>query len=99
MPESSTTLYQALLKLKSEAECIAFFQDLCTPAEITAMTERWRVAQLLHQESFSYRDIHEKTGVSLTTIGRVARFLTQETYQGYRLLLDRLPFEKVSEPS
>jgi TrpR-related protein YerC/YecD len=98
MPKPSTTLYQALLKLKSEEECIAFFHDLCTPTEIIAMTERWRVAQLLDEDNFSYREIHEKTGVSLTTIGRVARFLTQETYQGYRLLLDRAT-SNISEPS
>ena len=97
MPHSSPTLYQALLRLKSEEECIAFFKDLCTPAEIAAMTERWKVAQLLAQDNFSYREIHKQTGVSLTTIGRVARFLTQETYKGYRLLLDRTLNKNTSE--
>jgi len=53
MPKSSATLYQALLKLKSEEECAAFFRDLCTPAEIIAMTERWRIAQLLDEDNFS----------------------------------------------
>jgi uncharacterized protein YerC len=37
----------------------------------------------------SYRDIHALTGVSVTTIGRVARFLQQESFRGYRLVLDR----------
>lgn len=83
------TLYHAILALQSLEECTAFFQDLCTPAEIAAMKERWRVAQLLDQKMLSYREIHQETGVSLATIGRVARFLTQETYQGYRLILDR----------
>lgn len=88
--EAETALYQALMHLKTVEEYAAFFHDLCTPAEITAMSERWRVAQLLDQQQMSYRDIHGKTGISLATIGRVARFLTQEAYQGYRLVLDRL---------
>jgi TrpR-related protein YerC/YecD len=83
-------LYQAILQLKTVEECASFFRDLCTPAELSAMSERWRVAQLLDQQELSYREIHDKTGVSLATIGRVARFLTQESYHGYRLVLDRL---------
>jgi TrpR-related protein YerC/YecD len=90
MRETDISLYQALLQLKTTEECMAFFHDLCTPAEITAMNERWRVAQLLDQQQLSYREIHKKTGISLATIGRVARFLSQESYQGYRLVLDKL---------
>lgn len=83
-------LYQGVLKLKTADECASFFHDLCTPAELTAMSERFRVAKLLDEQKLSYREIHQQTGVSLATIGRVARFLTQEAYQGYRLVLDRL---------
>ena len=36
----------------------------------------------------AYREIHERTGVSVTTIGRVARFLAQGN-GGYRLAADR----------
>lgn len=88
--EIEQALYRALLLLKTEEEYAAFFRDLCTPAEITALCERFRVAQLLDEKALSYREIHSKTKVSLATIGRVARFLTQESYQGYRLVLDRL---------
>ena len=88
--KAETALYQAILQLKTLQECTSFFHDLCTSAELSAMSERWRVAQLLDQKELSYREIHDKTGVSLATIGRVARFLTQEAYQGYRLVLDRL---------
>lgn len=93
-PDAENALYQALLQLKTADEYASFFHDLCTPAEITAMSERWRVAQLLDDQQLSYRDIHGKTGVSLATIGRVARFLTQEAYQGYRLVLDRVKKRK-----
>ena len=88
--ECEADLYRAILQLKTIEECSSFFHDLCTPAELNAMSERWRVAKLLNEHGYSYREIHEKTGVSLATIGRVARFLTQETYQGYQLVLDRL---------
>ena len=83
-------LYKALLKLNSVEECHAFFHDLCTPAEIHAMAERWQIAELLFSEDFSYRELHERTGSSLTTIGRVARFLKEEHYQGYMMILKRL---------
>ncbi len=83
-------LYQAILALKTGKELQAFFHDLCTPAEITAMADRFWVAKLLDQGNLSYREIHQQTAVSLATIGRVARFLSQEPYKGYRLALDRL---------
>ena len=63
--------------------------DLCTPAEMRALAERWRVAQMLADGEKSYREISAETGVSTTTIGRVARFLKDEPHGGYRLLLDR----------
>ncbi len=64
--------------------------DLCTPAEIRTLAERWHVARLLDATDLSYREIHEATGVSTTTIVRVARFLRQEPNRGYRATLDAL---------
>jgi uncharacterized protein YerC len=52
------------------------------------MVDRWRVAQLLDQ-GYSYRDIREMTEVSVTTIGRVARFMDLGA-GGYRTALDRI---------
>jgi len=85
-----TGLYEALTQLKTAAEMQRFLVDLCTPAEVRALSERWQVAQLLDQTDMSYRDISAQTGVSTTTIGRVARFLKDEPHQGYRIVLDRL---------
>lgn len=84
------SLSEALLMLKSSSECSNFLKDLCTPQELSAIKERWRVCQLLDRCDLSYREIHELTGVSLATIGRVARFLREESYGGYRLILERL---------
>ncbi len=89
MDSSEDQLYQAILGLKNVEECRMFFKDLCTPKEIKDMKDRLMVAKLLSKKDLSYREIHDKTGVSLTTITRVARFLTQESYQGYNLVLSR----------
>jgi TrpR-related protein YerC/YecD len=81
-------LYRAILSLRSEAECEQFFSDLCTPAEIEALVDRWAVVGYL-KDGLPYRRIHELTGVSVTTIGRVARFLTAGN-GGYQTVLKRL---------
>jgi TrpR-related protein YerC/YecD len=83
-------LIEALLSLTSPDECRRFLRDICTPKEIADLSDRWCVARLLEEGKYSYRDIHELTGVSVTTIGRVARFLQQENFQGYRLVIERM---------
>ncbi|MCF6220616.1 MAG: YerC/YecD family TrpR-related protein [Robiginitomaculum sp.] len=82
-------LAEALFAAKDAAELERFLVDLCTPAELRALSERWHVAILLDKGELSYRDINAQTGVSTTTIGRVARFLNEEPHQGYRAILDR----------
>ena len=81
-------LCAALLTPRDAAEMAKLLADLCTPAEIHSLAERWHVARLLDTTDLSYRDIHDATGVSTTTIVRVARFLRQEPHQGYRRALD-----------
>jgi len=82
-------LCRALLAPGTAEEMARLLADLCTPAEVRSLAERWHVAQLLDQGELSYREIHDATGVSTTTIVRVARFLRQERHGGYRLALDR----------
>ncbi|MCB1555018.1 MAG: DNA-binding transcriptional regulator [Xanthomonadales bacterium] len=80
-------LSRAFHALRSADEVAAFLRDLCTPAEIEAMADRWSVVpHLLDGEA--YRDIHDQTGVSVTTVGRVARCLAHG--QGYRAAARRL---------
>lgn len=83
-------LCEALLAIRDKAEAELFLRDLLTPGEIRTLLERWRVARLLDEGGHSYREIAEKTGASTTTVTRVSRFLTQEPWQGYRIILDRL---------
>ncbi|HEY0312125.1 MAG TPA: YerC/YecD family TrpR-related protein [Allosphingosinicella sp.] len=83
-------LCAALLTPTTQAEMAKLLTDLCTPQEIRTLAERWHVARLLDGTSLSYRDIHEATGVSTTTVVRVARFLRQEPHHGYRRAIDAL---------
>lgn len=85
-----TTLAEALLRLRDAAEAERFLSDLCTPAELRALDERWRVAQLLSEGKLSYREIAREASASTTTVVRVARFLKDMPHQGYRLVLGRL---------
>ena len=68
-------LADVLARLEGRDEVRAFLEDLCTPAELEALSDRWQVVPLL-LDGVPYRDIHDRTGVSVTTIGRVARCLT-----------------------
>lgn len=88
---AAQSMYRALLTMRTPAEVRQFLLDLCTPAELEAMVDRWWVANLL-TENRSYREISEMTGVSVTTIGRVARFLGQGE-GGYAIALERIDRE------
>ncbi|MFT3806404.1 YerC/YecD family TrpR-related protein [Arenimonas sp.] len=81
-------LLDALLAMRTPGELRALLLDLCTPAELEAISDRWRVVPLLLQD-IPYREIHERTGVSVTTIGRVARCLDFGA-GGYRIAAARV---------
>lgn len=84
---AQTSLAQALASVDSPEQMTAFLTDLCTPAELEALGDRWSVVPLL-ADGVSYRQVHEQTGVSVTTVGRVARCLEHGT-GGYRDVLAR----------
>lgn len=82
------SLAEAFMAMETADECRALLRDLTTPAELEALVDRWRAVQLL-DAGLPYREIHDRTGVSVTTVGRVARFL-EMGHGGYRLALQRL---------
>ena len=83
-------LCSALLTPGNVPEMERLLLDLCTPAEIRTLAERWHVARLLDGTKLSYREIHDATGVSTTTVVRVARFLREERNRGYRRAIDAM---------
>ena len=86
--QAERSLVAALLTQRTPEDLRAFLRDLCTPAELQAMADRWAVVECL-QRDLPYREIHRITGVSLTTIGRVARYLATGN-GGYSLAVKRL---------
>jgi TrpR-related protein YerC/YecD len=85
-------LSRAFAALERPQDVQAFLRDLCTPAELEAMADRWRVVPLL-RKGVPYREIHDLTGVSVTTIGRVARSL-EHGAGGYAVAIERLSARK-----
>lgn len=81
-------MYQAILKLETVEECMAFFSDLCTVTELQAMEQRYQVAVLL-SKGLIYNEILEQTGASSATISRVNRSL-QYGADGYQIVFDRM---------
>ncbi len=85
-------LSRAFAALERPQDVQAFLRDLCTPAELEAMADRWRVVPLL-RKGVPYREIHDLTGVSVTTIGRVARSL-EHGAGGYASAIERIATRK-----
>ena len=81
-------LCEAIAALSLAEDIHALLVDLCTPAELQALADRWSVVRML-EAGRPYRAIQADTGISVTTIGRVARCLNQGT-GGYRAARDAL---------
>ncbi|MBQ3824347.1 MAG: TrpR-like protein, YerC/YecD [Clostridia bacterium] len=81
-------LFKAVLNLTSVDECYDFFEDLCTVAELRAMTQRFTVVLMLSGNTV-YSEIVEKTGASSATVSRVNHAL-QYGKGGYKTAIARL---------
>ena len=80
-------LFEAILGLQSVEEAERFFRDLCTLAELEAMTHRWHAARLVDQ-GLPYHEVSRRTGASTTTVTRVAHWL-RHGEGGYRSAIER----------
>lgn len=85
---TKTQFFEAFSHIQNTEEAQQFLEDLCSPAEREAMMDRWAVIDPI-QSGMPYRRIHEETGVSITTVGRVARTLKYGT-GGYSLIHQRI---------
>ncbi|HSD98853.1 MAG TPA: YerC/YecD family TrpR-related protein [Patescibacteria group bacterium] len=81
-------LLKAVLLLKTEDEAKRFLRDLLTEAEIKEFANRWKVVRLLDKK-IPYEQITKQTGMSSTTIARIAKWL-HGTFGGYKLMLKRI---------
>ena len=81
-------LLQAFLVLKTESEVRSFLRDLMTEKEIVEFSKRLRAAEMLNQGQI-YTKIEEETGLSSTTVARVAKCLKGEE-GGYKKVLKKL---------
>lgn len=84
-------LFRAISLLKDAGEAECFLRDLCTPAELQVMADRLLVVEPI-MKGKPYRTIYDETNVSVTTIGRVARFISQGN-GGYEMIYKRLEKE------
>lgn len=91
--ESTDFLFDAILSLENKEECYRFFEDLCTSAELKAMSQRLVVAKMLTEKKV-YTEIVKETGASTATISRVKRALFDNDTYGYTLVLDKLLCEE-----
>ncbi len=95
MDKNMEYLFKAILTLKTVEECDAFFEDLCTPQELKAISQRLHVAKLLTADCV-YNEIVKQTGASTATISRVNKTLNYQAAGGYKIVFDRLKEQEES---
>ena len=86
--EREKFLVESFSKLKNKEEITNFLRDLLTLPEIVEFANRLEVARLLLKGG-SYQKIAKQTGVSTTTVTRVAHWLFKGC-GGYYKILQRL---------
>ena len=84
-PTGKSGLYSALLELKTPEECYRFLQDVCSYAELSAMEQRYNIAEKLMNKQ-SYTSIMGNIGASSAIISRVSRVLSRDDSVLRRLL-------------
>ena len=84
-PTGKSGLYSALLELKTPEECDRFLQDVCSYAELSAMEQRYNIAEKLMNKQ-SYTSIMGNIGASSAIISRVSRVLSRDDSVLRRLL-------------
>lgn len=86
--KDTNEFFSALLQLQTTDEARRFLRDLLTEAEIKEFTNRWKVVRLLNKR-MPYEIITKQTGMSSTTIARIAKWLNGK-FGGYKLMLKKI---------
>jgi TrpR-related protein YerC/YecD len=84
----NTQLLEAIVSLENTDEAKRFLRDLMTEGEIEEFGKRLEAARLLSKNT-QYSSIIEQTGLSSTTIARIAKWL-RGSLGGYNLILTRI---------
>ena len=81
-------LIQAILVIEKSDEAERFLRDLMTEKEIKEFSKRFKSAEMLTKK-ISYSVIEKETGLSSTTIARVAKWLNGKE-GGYKMIINKL---------
>lgn len=79
-------LAKVLSGLQDEKKVLAFLRDLLTLDELEEISGRWQAVELLDKGK-TYREIAESTGLSTTTVTRIAHWL-EHGEGGYKAALE-----------
>src|SRR5439155_929064 len=86
--KANQRLIQAILALKTVDTAERFLRDLMTEKEIKEFAKRLKAAEML-SEKMPYSAIEKETGLSSTTVARVAKWLNGKG-GGYRTIIGKL---------
>ena len=77
-PTGQSGLYQAFLQLKTPEQCYRFLQDVCSYSELSAMEQRYNIAEMLVDKRI-YTEIMDKTGASSAIISQLFILLSRKS--------------------
>jgi len=80
-------LAKALMSIKKEIDMQNFLRDLCTLEELEEISNRWEAVGLLNK-GLPYREVATKTGMSTTTVTRIAHWI-KHGEGGYKKALEK----------
>lgn len=80
-------LAKAFLSLKTEIDMLNFMRDLLTVEELSEFSNRLEAMKMI-EKKIPYREIAKKTGMSTTTITRIAHWL-KHGEGGYEKILKK----------
>lgn len=85
---ASTSLFQAILQIKSLSEARKFFRDLLSQQEIIEFSNRWKAARMLNKK-ISFEKVQVATGMSPNTVARINKW-RKKGMGGYKIILARI---------
>ncbi len=80
-------LFDEILKLETEEECVKFFDDLCTINELDAMLQRVKAAKMLLEDK-TFQEVIKETQISSATLARVSKCIKYGD-GGYKDILEK----------